>query len=346
MTTAAALRAQIEAALVKKVPSALTPQPRIFRLTAPTGIPEIDQLLQGGLPIGALSEIVGPESSGRTSLALAFVARLTQAGKVCAWIDVSDSLHPESAASIGVDLARLLWIRCGVFSRAAELRYNRPPEIPLPEKYTTPPPVKKGLHGGGFGPHPRTEIKGLSTAVSDLLRTPNPNPRCVESIPKPRPERERYEQQPVRPAGKVRSSRECKPWTRMDQALRATDLLVQGGGFSCLVLDMGSIAAEYASRVPLATWYRFRTAAERTQMSFLLLTQHACAKNSAGVVLRLDAANALAKEATLFTGMAHSADVARQRFIEPAANVVSLRKPPQRVTAAQWQSRTTWTERK
>ena len=75
---------------------------------------EVDQLLQGGFPLGAITELVGPECSGRTSLALTFVAGLTQAGKVCAWVDVSDALHPASAAALGVDLSRLLWIRCGV----------------------------------------------------------------------------------------------------------------------------------------------------------------------------------------------------------------------------------------
>ena len=68
--------------------------------------------------------------------------------------------------------------------------------------------------------------------------------------------------------------------------MRATDLLLQGGGFSALVLDFGGIAPEHAARVPLATWFRYRAAAERTQASILLLTQHPCAKSSAGLVLR------------------------------------------------------------
>ncbi len=54
-----------------------------------------------------------------------------------------------------------------------------------------------------------------------------------------------------------------KSWSRLEQGLRVTDLLLQAGGFSCIVLDMGSLNAEYALRVPLATWFRFRAAAER-----------------------------------------------------------------------------------
>src|ERR1700678_3206694 len=113
MPSASHLRAQIEATLAERIPSALTPLARLPYPVSPTGIPEIDLLLHGGFPVGALSEVVGPECSGRTSLALAFVGSMTQAGKVCAWVDVSDTLHPESAAAIGVDLSRLLWVRCG-----------------------------------------------------------------------------------------------------------------------------------------------------------------------------------------------------------------------------------------
>ena len=113
MSDSAQIRAEIEAALAQRIPSALTPQPRTIRLTVATGITAIDDLLGGGLPVGAISEIVGTECSGRTTLALAFLATITRQGKACAWVDVSDALHPESAAAAGVDLDRLLWVRCG-----------------------------------------------------------------------------------------------------------------------------------------------------------------------------------------------------------------------------------------
>ena len=133
-----------------------------------------------------------------------------------------------------------------------------------------------------------------------------------------------------------------KPWARIEQALRVTDLLLQAGGFSAIVLDMGSIAPEYASRVPLATWFRYRAAAERTQTSILLVTQHACAKSSAGLVLRLHPGTALREERTVFTGVEYRVEVARQRFQTVSSNIVPLRKPPQRTTDASWQSHTPW----
>ena len=95
MFTAAAIRSQIEAALADRVPSALTPPAKTIRPVTPTGIRSVDEILEGGLPIGTLTELVGGECSGRTSLALSFLAELTGSGKVCAWIDVSNSLNPD-----------------------------------------------------------------------------------------------------------------------------------------------------------------------------------------------------------------------------------------------------------
>src|SRR3979411_603294 len=114
MTSTPALRRQIEADLADRIPPGLTPAPRILRPVASPGIPALDELLEGGLPLGAITEMGGAECSGRTSLALSFVSQMTQAGKVCAWIDVSNALDPESAAATGIDLSRLLWVRCGV----------------------------------------------------------------------------------------------------------------------------------------------------------------------------------------------------------------------------------------
>jgi hypothetical protein len=134
-----------------------------------------------------------------------------------------------------------------------------------------------------------------------------------------------------------------KPWSRIEQALRATDLLLQGGGFSAIVLDMGGLAPEFASRVPLATWFRYRAAAERTQSSILLLTQYGCTKSSAELLLRLEPAEALCDETTVFTGVRPHVVVVRQRFTEAAdSNLVPLQKPPQSERTASWQSRTTW----
>src|SRR5215469_15335190 len=79
----------------------------------PSGIAELDAVLGGGFPRGSLVELFGPASSGRTSLAFSLLAQATERQEACAFVDVSDSLDPISLAAAGVELPRLLWIRCG-----------------------------------------------------------------------------------------------------------------------------------------------------------------------------------------------------------------------------------------
>jgi hypothetical protein len=245
MNPAQALRIQIEHSLQNRFPAALSPVPRTIREVAPTGIDEVDSLLAGGLPVGAISELTGPESSGRTSLALAFLAGRTRESLVCAWVDAGDSLDPESAAASGVRLKQLLWVRC----RAA-----------------------------------------AATA---------------------------------------------KPWARLDQALRATDLLLQAGGFAALVLDLGSIAPEHASRIPLATWFRFRQAADRTRCSLLVLGQAQFAQSSASVLLRCTSQCDTSSPATVLNSLRYEVSSGRQRQPVP---ITGPRKPP----ASTWTATAAW----
>src|SRR5260370_26096852 len=284
MRSSSVIRLQIETALAERIPSALTPVPKMLRPVAATGVESLDELLKGGLLVGAITELVGPECSGRTSVALSFLARMTQASKVCAWIDVANSFDPVSAAAAGLDLERLLWVRCGVTQTIGQgPRRN----FALPDKHLVPPATKKGLHGGGFGPHPRSEVNGLSEAVSGFVRPETIAPRCAEPQSRVRPKQETFEASyQVAAVAAVRIPFPSKPWPRIEQALRTTDLLLQGGGFSAVVLDMGSIAPEFVSRVPLATWHRYRPSSQRPQPSIFLLTHHPLPTTSAAFLLR------------------------------------------------------------
>src|SRR3984893_16457520 len=78
-----------------------------------TGIPAIDSIL-GGVPCGEITEIVGTRwcSAGRKNLQSQLLARATR-DQFCALVDATDSFDPKSAREVGVDLRRLLWIRCG-----------------------------------------------------------------------------------------------------------------------------------------------------------------------------------------------------------------------------------------
>lgn len=98
----------------------------------PTGVAELDEFANG-FPRGAITEIHGALSSGRTSLLLAALAEATAREETCAVIDCSDTFDLFSAERAGIDFDRLLWVRCGDnLERAFKS-------------------VDLLLHGGGFG---------------------------------------------------------------------------------------------------------------------------------------------------------------------------------------------------
>ena len=77
--------------------------------TIPTGALSLDIALGvGGLPRGRIIEIYGPESSGKTTVALHCVAEAQKMGGTCAFIDAEHALDPNYASIIGVDVDNLL----------------------------------------------------------------------------------------------------------------------------------------------------------------------------------------------------------------------------------------------
>ncbi len=205
------------------------------RPPAPTvsfGVAAVDALT-GGLPRGALSELCGPVSSGRTSVLLAAMAEATRRQELCALVDVTDSLDPQSASAAGVDLDHLLWIRC------------------------TGPRV--------IGDWRLANEAGLA-------------PRGKQS------------------PGNRQSPITNRQWSksrfaRLDQALKATDLLLQAGGFGMVVVDLADVPSQVARRIPLTSWFRFRRAAENTLTVLLVVEEEPYAKTCASLVVRLSRVN-------------------------------------------------------
>ncbi len=77
--------------------------------TIPTGSISLDSALGvGGFPRGRISEIFGPESSGKTTVALQVIAEAQKAGGMAAFIDVEHALDPIYARKLGVDVDNLL----------------------------------------------------------------------------------------------------------------------------------------------------------------------------------------------------------------------------------------------
>src|SRR5580698_1689157 len=157
-----------------------------------SGIAAMDALT-GGLPRGCLTEICGPASSGRTTLLLAALAAATQRGECCVLVDASDALDPQSAAAAGVELDRLLWVRCGENSSEKSL----------------------------------------------------------------------------------------------EQLLRATDLLLESGGFGLITLDLGDLPPQAARRIPLTTWFRFRRAVEHTPTVLLAVERQSIAGSCSSLLIKL-----------------------------------------------------------
>jgi recombination protein RecA len=173
----ASLRAQLGSALInvgERVPT-----------TLPTGISKLD-VLTGGLPRGAITEVYGPPSTGRTSIAFAILAAATAQEEVCALMDGRDAFNPASAASAGIDLRQLLWIRC---------------------------------HD-------------------------------------------------------------------VDQVLRSTDLLLQGGGFGLAIMDFSDLPVNALRKIPLAVWFRFQRVIEKSPTVLLLIGNESIAKSAASLVLQ------------------------------------------------------------
>ncbi|PYY18745.1 MAG: hypothetical protein DMG60_07205 [Acidobacteria bacterium] len=234
MNTASELRTHLEAILEHRIPRALTPPQRSAPEMIPTGLISIDSLTEG-VPLGCLTEICGPTSSGRSSVLMTLMAECMRRDEICALVDASDAFDPRSAASAGVDLSRLLWVRCGKSD----------------DRATSPKQSKS------------QRILGTPIIAS---------PHQVKSLHN-------------RQGSSVTGSSDPKEYSRVEQALKVTDLLLQAGGFGLVILDLADISISAARRIPLTTWFRFRRAVENTLTAFVVVEQQPSAKSCASLVL-------------------------------------------------------------
>jgi recombination protein RecA len=125
------LRLHVETALAGRVVSPFRFKEFAAPAVVPTGISALDELT-GGLPRGCLTEIYGPPCSGKSSILQSALAKGTQSPEICALVDAQDSFDPVGAQNAGVELSRLLWVRCREIDPALRS-------------------VDWLLHGGGFG---------------------------------------------------------------------------------------------------------------------------------------------------------------------------------------------------
>jgi hypothetical protein len=110
-------------------------------------------------------------------------------------------------------------------------------------------------------------------------------------------------------------------WVRcrgLDQSLRAADLLIQGGGFGFIALDLSDIAPETVRHVPLNAWFRFRRAVEDTSTVLLLLEQESNAKTCASLVLQMKRKAARWSAAPEGVEQEGQAKISREGFVSHA----------------------------
>jgi recombination protein RecA len=181
-------KAEIESELAHRFGSAFKLREKPVAEVMSTGIPEVDHIT-GGLQRGAITEILGPASSGRTSLLHSALAASTTRQEVCALVDATDTFDATSAAHAGADFDQLLWIRCG---------------------------------------------------------------------------------------------------SNVDHAIKATDLLLQSGGFGLVALDLGDVPSQQSRRVQLSWWFRFKRAVENTPTALMVISRDPNARSCASLVLGLN----------------------------------------------------------
>src|SRR5256885_12381399 len=234
----------------------------------PCGVAELDAVLGGAFPRASLVDCSGPATSGRTGLAFSLLAQATSRQEACAFVDVSDSLDPVSLAAAGVDLPRLLWVRCGETpgkKPAAESSFFDSPEGKEHTRKVLQQADGKKIQGQ-FWTHPRDQIRGVEKAIPSLLRV---KPEGRESarihvvkklIEKKQTEKKQTEtkQEILRRDTSSRSNNlpkteffqtagmrdrmaSAKPWKRLEQALKTTDLLLHSGGWGGARVDLTGI---------------------------------------------------------------------------------------------------------
>ncbi len=120
---------------------------------------------------------------------------------------------------------------------------------------------------------------------------------------------------------------------KLEQVLKAADLILQSGGFGLIALNLAGIPGQFARRIPLASWFRFQRAVEHTKTALLVVSEFSCAQTCAALVMKFcnkpSAAShqqsAIPTHAQVLDGIRVEAEIVRSRL---------ERKPAQSVTAS------------
>ena len=98
------------------------------------------------------------------------------------------------------------------------------------------------------------------------------------------------------------------PGHDVEQALRVTDLLLQSGGFGLVIIDLGDVPFKTARRIPLASWFRFQRAVERTPTVLFVVTQAPCAQTCAALLLKVQSEKKLSAVSSQLSAQRNALD--------------------------------------
>jgi hypothetical protein len=98
---------------------------------------------------------------------------------------------------------------------------------------------------------------------------------------------------------------------KLDQVMKSTDLLLQGGGFGRVVMDVTDVPLPQLRGVSLASWFRFQRAIEKTPTALVVISPESMVKSAAALVLRLEMKSA--EWTTLLAGRNVNVEIIRAR---------------------------------
>jgi recombination protein RecA len=138
------------------------------------------------------------------------------------------------------------------------------------DQYLTPHKPKRGLRGGGFGPHPRIEAKGLSSTIGALFQH-----LPVDAAPVAYRAEHR-----AAPTATLNESGNRHALEPQRASIKGHGLDTPGARVRRRSPRLGELCPEHVSRVELSTWFRYCAAVEWSQSILVLLTKHPRAKSA------------------------------------------------------------------
>jgi hypothetical protein len=109
--------------------------------------------------------------------------------------------------------------------------------------------------------------------------------------------------------------------TAVEQAFKATDILIQNGGFGVIALDLGNVDEKLIRKVPLVTWFRFSRVIEALPTALVILLTHSAAQSCAALTLNMngsaDWSGSKDTHTRLISGVQFDIEVGRTRSKKP-----------------------------